>query len=132
MSLDEGTDKHDEPDHIAADIAGAIAQSTTCVDCRTHVVAVPGIAQPRCLQCFRQAAGITWASGDVVGEWHPSGGGTAPESPTVVVETVELMCFWCDKTWSAPLRMTDGMVRMALDAHEQAEHPHTLVPKEGK
>lgn len=125
MTEEEGTDKHDEPDEVATQIATALSQPTHCYDCSVPVWAVPGTPTPRCLDCARTAVGINWASGEVIGEWHPSPPSAAPPPTTGTTyvhqepHTVDLMCFWCSKTWPAPQPPTPRRITTALNDHEQ-------------
>jgi hypothetical protein len=49
-----------------------------CVDCGTHVVAVPGAVDPLCLQCRRTRCRIDWPWFEPTGDWHPTVGYCAP------------------------------------------------------
>lgn len=75
----EGKDKHDEADW-APDTTGAL-RPALCAECGTHIYLGPNADAGLCLACARDQAGITWASGTPITQWHPTVG---YERPTFV------------------------------------------------
>jgi hypothetical protein len=77
VSTDENiTDRHDEPDSTQFgndhDLAGTHFIGTHCHTCGTYVVKDPAASQALCIDCRRTQAGITWQSGDNIGDHHPN------------------------------------------------------------
>lgn len=75
MTDTEGKDKHDEADWQPDDLG--MFTPTTCTTCTTRIYTTPG-KPGQCLACARTHAGITWDSGQNIGQWHPTVGYPRP------------------------------------------------------
>lgn len=87
MATDHTTDKHDESDTAQFgddphNLRETPFEETECADCHTYLVKAKNYTgQCRCLECARYAADIDWASGQPLGEWHPTVGYERPHTP---------------------------------------------------
>lgn len=88
MGADENTtDKHDESDSAQFGddphhLNNTPFEEAACHNCGTYLVKARGYTGIcRCLGCARTHHNMTWASGEPIGEWHPTVGYQLPTPP---------------------------------------------------
>lgn len=118
-----------------------------CLGCGTHVVTVPGVTEPLCLDCRRAKERIDWPWLTAEGEWHPTLGYSPPGwsgrlsepgaaqfgpaeyeigrnlTPFADVDPDrEFSCLICRERWPSVVGLTPEQDMQSLRDHDRVAH----------